>query len=336
MKRRSDVIVGVVVIVITALTIFATLWANQAELGGHRRKVIARFHDVGNAKVGNDVVIRGVRAGRIEAIELAPSGWVHVRMTLLPDVELPHDPVVLLSESSVFGEWQATVADRAAAPRDRAVAQQLPESSGGGGDHILPGATLPDIAKLTAVAGQIAGDVANVAARVQTAFDDSAARELRGSIRNVADLSATMSSTVREHAGDIDSLSGQLHVAVRSLNRTAENVARMTARFDTATSTGAVRQMIADVAASAADLRVATAQVRIMTGALARSQGRLDTLLAASSSVMARIDAGQGTLGMFVNDPAMYRHGDSLLVEFRELVADIKANPKRYVNVKVF
>jgi hypothetical protein len=32
----------------------------------------------------------------------------------------------------------------------------------------------------------------------------------------------------------------------------------------------------------------------------------------------------------------MYRRSDSLLVQLRSLIADIQANPKRYVSVKLF
>jgi phospholipid/cholesterol/gamma-HCH transport system substrate-binding protein len=37
-----------------------------------------------------------------------------------------------------------------------------------------------------------------------------------------------------------------------------------------------------------------------------------------------------------VNDPALYQQSDSLVRELRALVADVKKNPKRYINVRVF
>jgi hypothetical protein len=37
-----------------------------------------------------------------------------------------------------------------------------------------------------------------------------------------------------------------------------------------------------------------------------------------------------------LNDPSLYRNADSLLVTMRSLVADVKARPSRYVNVKIF
>lgn len=334
MKRSNDLLVGTAVIAVILTLTGATLWVKQADIGEKRSKVVARFHDVGNARVGNAVVIRGVRAGRIDALELEPTGWVHVRMSLDRAMQLPSEPVVLLNESSLFGEWQATITSRSALPHDETVATEVAESAGGG--PVLPGATLPDIAKLTAVAGQIAGDVANVAGRVEVAFDDSAARELRFSIRNFAELSATLARTVRSHEGDLDTLSRGLGSAVASLNRTAQSAERMAARIDTSTASGEVRQIVDDIARAAAELRQTTAQIQALSQQLARSQGRLDTFLANGDSILLKINSGQGSLGLLVNDPGLYRNSDSLVTQLRQLVNDIHANPGKYVSVRLF
>ena len=187
-RRTNDFVVGLVVIAATVVIIAAALWVQRADFGQTPAPVLARFRDVGNAQVGNAVVVRGVRAGRIEGVELAPGGWVRVRLRLDDGIELPPDPVVIVGQSTLFGEWQATITERSAVPPDRDIDRQLAEASTQPG--VLPGATLPDVAQLTAVAGRIAGDVASVADRVQVAFDDSAARELRSSIRDVAQVAA--------------------------------------------------------------------------------------------------------------------------------------------------
>ena len=149
MKRINDAVVGLVVIVIVLALAGALAWVKGSDVGKRQHEVVARFHDVGNARVGNVVVIRGVVGGRIQGIELAPAGWVDVKMKLDPTVQLPPDPVVLLNESSLFGEWQATIVERSALPHDETVRQQIDDGSRGVG--VLPGATLPGIGKLTAV-----------------------------------------------------------------------------------------------------------------------------------------------------------------------------------------
>lgn len=335
MKRASDFLVGIVVLVVAASVVAGVLWLQQANVGHRERHVTARFRDVGSARVGNDVVVRGVRAGHIDAIELAPDGWVNVRMVVDPSVTLPGNRVALLDESSLFGEWEAQITDRLSLPRDPEILGQIRDADIGRGD-VLPGATLPGMAKLTAVAGQIAGNVASVADRFQTAFDSAAAVELRGSIHNVADLSRILSTTVRAHSSDLDTLSVQLRGAVLSLNRTALLTEAMANRVDSAANGAQLRQMVQDASAAAAELRKASSQISDMSERLTKSQAQLENVLNMSDSIMTKINAGRGSLGLFVNNPSLYQNSDSAMIQLRGLLADIQANPRKYISVRIF
>jgi phospholipid/cholesterol/gamma-HCH transport system substrate-binding protein len=279
-------------------------------------------------------VIRGVKAGRIDRIELDEDGTVLVRMSLDKGTVLPRDPVVMLNESSLFGEWQAMITEREAVPMDEHVQEQLKVVEGR--DELLPGATLPNIAKLTAVAGQIAGDVADVANRVDVAFDDAAAKELRSSIRNFSALSSSLAGAVQAHAGDLDTLSAGLQDAVRSLNRTARTTELIAGRVDSSIAAGEVRQIMNDLSLAAAELRRSTSTISAMATRLSGSQGHLDRFLVSGDSVLTKINSGQGTLGLLVNDSSLYIGSDSLVTQLRSLVTDIKANPKRYLSVRLF
>jgi phospholipid/cholesterol/gamma-HCH transport system substrate-binding protein len=53
-------------------------------------------------------------------------------------------------------------------------------------------------------------------------------------------------------------------------------------------------------------------------------------------SVAGKVDRGDGTLGKLVNDPKLYEEAKQTMAELKTLIADIKANPKKYLNVKVF
>jgi phospholipid/cholesterol/gamma-HCH transport system substrate-binding protein len=334
MKRNNDAIVGAVVLMTAIALIASVLWVKQADAGRRREEVVANFRDVGNARVGNAVVIRGVVGGRIQAIELASGGWVEVRMKLNPSVELPHDPVVLLSESSLFGDWQATVVERTALPNDDDLRRTVADASRRRG--VLPGAAQPGIGELTAVAGQIAGDVATVADRVQTAFDDQAARELRASIRNVADMSAAVRGVIRDHANDIDTLSSQLRTAVQSLGRTASTVEKIARRVDSTTGSQDVKQLIDNMIVASTELRRTALQVRELSTHFSATQQKADAFLSSGDSVLRKLNRGEGSLGLMLNDPSFYRHTDSLVLELRALAADLKANPKRYISLKIF
>jgi phospholipid/cholesterol/gamma-HCH transport system substrate-binding protein len=333
MKRVDDFVVGLTMLGAAVLVVGGILWTKEARVGSDVRHVSARFHDVGSVRIGTPVVVRGMRSGKVDRIQLE-SGFVVVRMALVPDVDLPPQPVVLLNEASLFGEWQATITSREAVGRDDEILRQLSETSKS--DDVLPGASMPDLAKLTAVAGRIAGDVADVAQRVDLAFDTLAARELRRSIRNFSELSGTLANAVRQQSGNITRASSSVEGGVEALNQAAMMFRDVSLRFDSATSKEQVQALVSDAGEAARQLKAATRQLESMAEQLRRSQVRLDAVLVASESIATRINTGQGSLGLMINDPGFYRNSDSLVMELRALVADVKKNPRRYINLRIF
>lgn len=333
-KRTSDFLVGATVLVVTAVLVAVVLWVKQADLGGKKAAVVVRTRDVGGIALGNPVVIRGVRAGQVTGIELGERGWVVLKLGIDRSVSMPSDPVVLLVASSLFGEWQVNVTESAGVPPDRDLRAALAEARTSG--DTLAGAVLPDIAQLTSVAGRIAGDVAQVAERVQVAFDDAAAKELRQSIRNFADLSSDLARTINAQSKNLDRISTDVQSGLASVNAAAANLNAFSGRVDSATSRGELQVIVTNSQNSARELVAATTKLRELSDGLARTESRLATAVSRADSVLIKANSGQGSLGLMLNDPALYRNSDSLVTELRALVADVRKNPRRYLNVRVF
>jgi len=66
-----------------------------------------------------------------------------------------------------------------------------------------------------------------------------------------------------------------------------------------------------------------------LTSDLKTTSGKLDAILA-------KVDSGPGSVAKLVNDPGAYNDVRLLLQRMDSLVADIKKNPKRYINVRIF
>jgi phospholipid/cholesterol/gamma-HCH transport system substrate-binding protein len=336
MKRQDDFVVGLVVIAAVIVVTGMALWLSRAQLGGRRDVVISRMREVGGAKVGSPVVIRGVEAGHISAITLdEKDGWVIVKVALDKGISLPRDPVLTLSEASLFGQWQATLEQRSAAPPNTEVQAQL-DDPGARRNGAIPGAVLPGLGDLSVVAGRIAGDVEAVSKRFGTAFSDSAARELRATIKNINTLSTTLNGTVGRASGNIDKLSAHLDTTIQTIHRAADAIDRTASRIDSSTSSGQLKELVTNARAASEDLREMASRLKKSAGAIDTTSRSLSSTLGRIDSVMAKINRGQGSLGLMVNDPSLYRNADSLLVTMRALAADVKAHPTRYVNVKIF
>ena len=61
-----------------------------------------------------------------------------------------------------------------------------------------------------------------------------------------------------------------------------------------------------------------------------------DKSLAKFSSVMDKIEKGEGTLGLLLNDEELYNKLEQTSADLDKLFIDIKENPKRYVRFSAF
>jgi phospholipid/cholesterol/gamma-HCH transport system substrate-binding protein len=276
-----------------------------------------------------------VHAGRIQEIKLVDKGWVVVTMDLEKDVILPPDPVVLIQAATLFGEWQAIITRRASVPANREVLQQLADVVDAPAGA-LAGAVLPDIAQLTTVAGGIAGNVASVSERVRVAFNDSAARELRASIRNFSVLSGDLSRTIKVQSRNLDSIALDVRAGAEDLTATTAALRRTLVRADSATSAAQIQNIVAETERATRNIREASERINALTLALQGTEANVRGVVVKADGILGRLDRGEGSLGMLLTDRSLYLHSDSLLIDLRSLLADFRKSPKRYINLSVF
>lgn len=62
----------------------------------------------------------------------------------------------------------------------------------------------------------------------------------------------------------------------------------------------------------------------------------LNKALTYTESVMEKIDNGDGSVGLLVNDPEMYKNLEEATKQLNLLLLDVKYNPNRYVNFSLF
>ena len=335
MKRENEFAVGVVVIAALAVVVTGALWLSGAHLGKAEAVYTARFRTVGGLGVGDPVVLRGVRVGRVEAIRLAPGNWVDADLKIYSGVTPPAAPAVVAASASLFGEWAATLISREPPPNDPNVRQALAEAQAAGGGK-WPGATLPDIGQLTAQASRIATDIATVSSRIQTAFDSEAVNELRRSIKDFGQIADRLAKVTNEQADVIGSVGSNLRQGSDVLAKAATSLQGTLGRVDSATNQGQLATILNNSAATSANLRSASQDFHDLMGAAHKNQESLVRVLVAADSVLSRISNRSGTLGLLVSDSTLYKETTLTMIQLRQLLSDIQANPRKYFTFSVF
>jgi phospholipid/cholesterol/gamma-HCH transport system substrate-binding protein len=164
---------------------------------------------------------------------------------------------------------------------------------------------------LTEMAGDIGTRVTGVLSRADSLFSQQTVNDLR-----VTAAALPASAT-------------ELRAALAELRAAANALRRTTQEFEGAKTGEAIRAAITRVDESARVMGVAAASLERAAAAIELSAGSL-------ASITRKIDQGQGSLGRLVNDSSLYLEVLSTAREFRILAADVRARPRRYINLEIF
>lgn len=329
MTRRNEVMVGLVVIAGILVVVFGTIWMRGLALGREEVTVRARFWEVGQLLTGSSVKFRGVPIGRVENIALEPTGAaVIVTMSISAAVRLPGDPVVLLAPESMFGDWQAEIVSRQQFRYYDYAESLQPE--------VLPGYALPDMSRLTAVADQIARNLATISDRFEIAFTEETALNIREAIENIQEVSEQLTGLVGSQQAAIEEVARNLEQTSEAAGQAAMTMQRAFAEVEAAIGGGRLTNIVQNVERTTANT---DSLVNILVAAsvdLRNAALRADSTFRQVSSIAGTVERGEGTLGLLLRDTALYHTLVETNVEVQALLSDIRRNPRRYINLRIF
>ncbi|HSJ14181.1 MAG TPA: MlaD family protein [Longimicrobiales bacterium] len=328
MKRNTEILVGVTVILGIALIVFGTLFLQGLQLGREEVEVKARFREVGQLLEGSTVKLRGVPIGRVVDIELDPSGnAVIISMSIRADVRMPPDPKVVLSPESMFGDWQAEVV-----PGNR-FAYDYEESPD---PAVLPGYALPDISRLTAVADEIAQNLATISDRVERALTEETADNIRLAIDNLQRLSEQLNELVGSQQAALADVSGTLKSTSLAAGEAAETLRRTFVEVENAVGGGRLEAIAGNVERTTARTDSLTAVLTTASRDLQLVARSADSTFRAVGSIAGSVQRGEGSLGMLVRDTALYLQLTESSLQLQALLRDMRENPRKYINLTIF
>src|SRR5207249_3652998 len=93
---------------------------------------------------------------------------------------------------------------------------------------------------------------------------------------------------------------------------------------------------IATDIATVANPRSASQDFHDLLESAHKNQESLVRTLVAADSVMSRIANRSGTLGLLVSDSTLYKETTLTMIQLRQLLSDIQANPRKYFTFSVF
>jgi len=328
-------LIAVFALVMAGLLIFAVgggggfFWQNYS--------LKTKFDNVAGLMAGSPVRVAGVQVGAVDEVVLSGQG-VEVIFSVKDDFRplVTDRSVAVLGTISLLGEGAVDITSGLGGT-------PIPEWG-----YVKAGVAEGSIAQLTSQANAginearlLVEDIRKGRGTVGKLFtDDSLYREfdaLVGASERVARAIADGRGTMGKLTTD-DKLYNELNASIANLNAITAKVRN---------GEGSLGQLMNDPA-FANKLSATTGNLEALTARLNRGEGsagklltddalykRLDSMTARLDTVLQNLNNGEGTAGQLLRDKQLYENMNQTIVEVRALVAEIKKDPKKYLNVKV-
>jgi phospholipid/cholesterol/gamma-HCH transport system substrate-binding protein len=328
-------LIAVFALVMSGLLIFAVGGGGGFFWQNYPLKV--QFPNVSGLMSGSPVRVAGVEVGSVTDVELVPNG-AEVSFNVIDDMRplITDRSTAKIGSISLLGEGAV---DIEAAPGGT----PLPDWG-----YVKTGTPAPTIAELTEQAGAGINDVTKLMADLRAGkgtvgkllTDESLYRQF-DSLLAAADRVA---QSVAAGKGTMGKLANDPKV-YDELNASVANLNAITAKLRN--GEGSLGQLLNDPAL-AKSLNATSTNIEGLTGRLNRGEGtagklltddalykRMDSLTARLDTVLQNLNNGQGTAGQLLHDKQLYENMNQTVSDMRALIAEIKKDPKKYLNVKV-
>jgi phospholipid/cholesterol/gamma-HCH transport system substrate-binding protein len=296
--RNQELWVGLFVILGGAITLFLLFTLTDAALFRGRYIISSVVPNAGGVRKGDPVQMLGVNIGRVKGFTIAPTG-VEISLEIEGEYGIPTDSSMELKSAGPLGGMIANV-----------FPGRSPQMVRGGG--VLRGELQPD---MMAEINKVSGEANKTMARVQLLLSDSLIKNTDASMLELNTLLKRMTSIANEQQKELKTLTGSMKVA-------SDNLAKATSREE-------IDRAMKSLEKTSASAERASAMMEKTTNSL--------------NVVLGRIERGEGTLGKMSTNDDLYTNLNKTLesvnatsLEMKNLMADLKANPKKYLKVSVF
>lgn len=334
----SELKVGIVTLfalIMTGAMIF--LVSGSGGFFWQRYPLKTKFTNIAGLKPGAPVRVAGVEVGTVKHLEFA-GDQVEVSMDVSKNMQsrITSNSIASLGAVSLLGE---AAVDITAASGGTPIPPNGFVKSGRGPGQISDVAT--EATQSLAEATKMIKDIRAGRGTVGKLFtDETLFREVNGFL--VA--AEAVAQKLRDGKGTLGQLTSNPE-AYRSLESSLRNLETMTTRISR--GEGSLGKLLNDEAL-AKSATATTANIEALTGRLRNGEGsagklmtdpalynRLNSMAERLDQLTATLQQGQGTAGQLLHDKQLYENMNGAVSELRSLVKDIRADPKKFLNVRV-
>lgn len=283
---------------------FGARFLKGSELFSNNYKYYAYYDQVGGIQTASHVMIYGVKVGSVTKVTLDedPSRGVELELSIDRRYRIPADSKAKIFSNGVMGGKAVDI-----------VMGSSPEYIDDGGTLASEvGVDIIDMAgseleffkeKITEVVGSLTTTLDGI----NSLLEENSAN-LNSIVANVDGITASTDEILRDQKTHLKEAIASLNLFAQSLGDNTEHIDSIMGNLDAFSAQLAEADLVSEVESTVEHL----------------------------NAVLAAADAETGTVGKLLNDAELYDNLSAASDNLSLLLADLKANPKRYVHFSLF
>jgi phospholipid/cholesterol/gamma-HCH transport system substrate-binding protein len=317
MKFSREFLTGILVVVAIAVLYLGVSYLKGINVFSKQQRFFAVYDNVAGLVSSNPVVLNGYKIGIVKGVQLSNKGDGRIVVEVVIDdanLKVPEDTKLEIYDADLFGS--------------KAIQIVLGQSTvlAPNKDTLVSGVQLglteslkQEIEPLKKKSTELFASLDSIMGSLNNALKSAEGKQDIGTI--FSSLKSTLSNleaTTFKVNGILDANAGNLQSMLTNVNSIATNLKDNNARITNAvTNFNAISDTLAKVQ-------------------LAQTMKKVDNALAGFTTMLEKINSGQGSLGQMIQTDSLHRELVSASHSLDLLLNDMQTNPKRYVHFSVF
>lgn len=301
--KSKEFIIGLCVIVALAILFFGINYLKGINLFTPANFYTVRYDNVAGLETAAAVTIDGYKVGQVRDIEFDydKPGKIKVTLALNKSLRVPVDSRAIITPSLLSGPSIEIVLGKSSKLIE--LGSEIPAGAATDLMSAVNQEIMPKVLQILPTLDSLMINLNATAQNINTLSSHpalySSVTRLDQIMANVADLSATLKASSNQVPGILG------------------NARSITTHLDSVT----------------ANLTLLSAQLKALP-----LQGTMDNVMATTDNLRQlsnQLNSPNGTLGQLMHNPELYNRLNRVTADIDSLILDIKANPKRYISIKL-
>lgn len=313
MKFTKESKIGLLAIIVIASFIIGFNFLKGKNVFGKTKTIHAKFTNIQGLSASNPVIINGMQVGTVkEVINDKSMTDLTVIFSIDKDIDIPSNSTAAIYPNPLTQtRVEIKLGDAKTYLKDNDFIKSLPSS-----------AYLDDVInKVDPVINSVNGAIKSLDTlikKVAYVVDANNKNNLTASIENLNKITASILASSSSLEKFLNTENGPLASTMQNANAFAANLKENNDKID---------HIISSIDKSTEKLAAAGLEQTVRS---------LNDAIVMLKNTLAKLNSSQGSMGMLLNDPALYKNLTATSNKLNLLLDDLRINPKRYVSVSVF